>query len=85
MDRSTQQNAAIVEQSTAAASSLAQEAAKLRDLIAGFKLDGASGPGTVNRASIPVSSPARALDNKIARAFGGKGAAAAAVNEWIVF
>ena len=38
MDQTTQQNAAMVEQSTAASSALAQEAARLRDLIARFTL-----------------------------------------------
>jgi methyl-accepting chemotaxis protein-1 (serine sensor receptor) len=38
MDQSTQQNAAMVEQSTAASASLAQEASKLRDLVGQFAL-----------------------------------------------
>ncbi|MCD2173086.1 methyl-accepting chemotaxis protein [Rhizobium sp. C4] len=38
MDQTTQQNAAMVEQSTAASSSLAQEAIKLRDLVGRFQL-----------------------------------------------
>ncbi|WP_246660213.1 methyl-accepting chemotaxis protein [Rhizobium sp. FKL33] len=38
MDHSTQQNAAMVEQSSAAAATLAQEAAKLRDLVGKFAL-----------------------------------------------
>ena len=38
MDQTTQQNAAMVEQSTAAASNLAQEAERLRDLVNHFKL-----------------------------------------------
>ncbi|MBB4288782.1 methyl-accepting chemotaxis protein [Rhizobium leguminosarum] len=38
MDQVTQQNAAMVEQSTAASSQLAQEAAKLRELVSRFKL-----------------------------------------------
>jgi methyl-accepting chemotaxis protein len=37
MDQTTQQNAAMVEQSTAASSSLAQEALKLRDLVGRFQ------------------------------------------------
>ncbi len=39
MDQTTQQNAAMVEQSTAAASNLAQEAERLRDLVNRFKLN----------------------------------------------
>ena len=38
MDQVTQQNAAMVEQSTAASANLAQEAARLRDLVSRFKL-----------------------------------------------
>ncbi|WP_051558824.1 methyl-accepting chemotaxis protein [Allorhizobium undicola] len=41
MDQSTQQNAAMVEQATAASGSLAEEAVKLRELIAQFTLSGA--------------------------------------------
>ncbi|MBG0511598.1 MCP four helix bundle domain-containing protein [Agrobacterium sp. MOPV5] len=85
MDQSTQQNAAMVEESTAAASSLAQEAAKLRDLVARFKLEGTSGPHVASETAKPVLSPARVLGNKLARAFGGKGAAAVAVKEWESF
>jgi methyl-accepting chemotaxis protein len=40
MDQTTQQNAAMVEQSTAASSSLAMEAGKLRDLVSQFKHNG---------------------------------------------
>ncbi|MEZ2127162.1 MULTISPECIES: methyl-accepting chemotaxis protein [unclassified Sinorhizobium] len=39
MDQSTQQNAAMVEQSTAAAASLSTEASRLRDLVNQFRLD----------------------------------------------
>ena len=42
MDQTTQQNAAMVEQSTAASASLAMEAKKLRDLVSEFKLEGNS-------------------------------------------
>ena len=38
MDQTTQQNAAMVEQSNAASNTLAQEAAKLRDLVGQFRL-----------------------------------------------
>ncbi|OAP36961.1 chemotaxis protein [Sinorhizobium glycinis] len=85
MDQSTQQNAAMVEESTAAAASLAQEAAKLRDLVARFKIEGVSGPRAAGETAKPVASPARALGGRIARAFGGKAATAAAVDEWEEF
>lgn len=85
MDQGTQQNAAMVEESTAAASSLAHEAAKLRDLVARFKLDGVSvQPRVVDNKSRPIASPARSLGNRLASAFGGRAvtATAAAVQEW---
>ena len=40
MDQTTQQNAAMVEESNAASGALATEAAKLRDLISHFTIDG---------------------------------------------
>ncbi|MBW9055577.1 methyl-accepting chemotaxis protein [Rhizobium mesosinicum] len=40
MDQSTQQNAAMVEQSTAAVASLSSEAGRLRDLVNQFQLEG---------------------------------------------
>jgi methyl-accepting chemotaxis protein len=42
MDQTTQQNAAMVEQSNAASSELAAEAGKLRELISQFKIDGSA-------------------------------------------
>jgi methyl-accepting chemotaxis protein len=42
MDQTTQQNAAMVEQSTAASATLAMEAAKLREHVSQFKLRGAA-------------------------------------------
>jgi len=48
MDQTTQQNAAMVEQSTAASSSLAQEAIKLRELVGRFQFhDAANRHGTM--------------------------------------
>ena len=61
MDRVTQQNAAMVEQSTAAARSLAGEASELGELVAKFRLevgDGASATRTsVARPSAPRPEP----------------------------
>ncbi|SMD18966.1 HAMP domain-containing methyl-accepting chemotaxis protein [Rhizobium sp. RU36D] len=87
LDQGTQQNAAMVEQSTAASHSLAQEAEALMALVAQFKTAGGgsrsaeSGPRAVtadHHAAAP--SPARKLAGKLARAFGGGGQAAAAKN-----
>lgn len=80
MDQTTQQNAAMVEQSTATATGLAQEATKLRDLIAGFKTEDVAAPRAARKTV--TSSPARLLSNKVVRAFGGQ---AAAAMEWEEF
>ncbi|MGY5778533.1 methyl-accepting chemotaxis protein [Rhizobium sp. LEGMi135b] len=56
MDQTTQQNAAMVEQSTAASASLAQEAQKLRELVSQFKLNNA-----VSDQSAVLRSTARAM------------------------
>ncbi|CDN51940.1 methyl-accepting chemotaxis protein [Neorhizobium galegae] len=52
MDQTTQQNAAMVEQSTAASASLAQEAQKLRELVRQFKLADA----VPNQSGVPRST-----------------------------
>jgi methyl-accepting chemotaxis protein len=49
MDQATQQNAAMAEEATAAAASLALEAGKLRSLVANFVLE--SRPGSFRRAA----------------------------------
>ena len=55
MDRMTQQNAAMVEQSTAAANSLATEAQALGALVDGFRLRAAAGRGQAPRWSEPTA------------------------------
>ncbi len=61
MDQTTQQNAAMVEQSTAASASLAQEAQKLRELVRQFKLDDA-----VSKQSAAPRPTARAMSQSTA-------------------
>jgi methyl-accepting chemotaxis protein len=88
MDQVTQQNAAMVEEANAAGATLATEAGRLRDLIGQFQLGGASAgyqqrraaPASAGSHSAPQASPARGMVGKIARAFSGKGSAAAAVS-----
>mgnify|MGYP003363157667 CR=1 FL=1 len=94
MDQGTQQNAAMVEESTAASHNLATEAAALNNLLGQFRLTGTGGfttsapIATAPRAAArpaaraapvrvaregtarPAASPARALGQKIANAFG---------------
>lgn len=54
MDQSTQQNAAMVEQSTAAAASLSSEASRLRDLVNQFRLSDVSGQAAMMRSDVRV-------------------------------
>jgi methyl-accepting chemotaxis protein len=56
IDRMTQQNAAMVEQATAATRSLSSEAQRLSELVAQFRVSGASAP----IASLPAPAPAPA-------------------------
>jgi methyl-accepting chemotaxis protein len=61
LDQMTQQNAALVEQSTAAAESLREQAGRLTEVVAMFKLaEGAQAPSAAPRAqaSRPVPAPA---------------------------
>ncbi|ANK84205.1 MULTISPECIES: methyl-accepting chemotaxis protein [unclassified Rhizobium] len=101
MDQGTQQNAAMVEQSTAASHSLATEATALNNLLGQFRLTGTGSfaaaapiastrpPAAAPRAAArplakspairvagegtarPTASPARALGQTLANAFGG--------------
>ena len=88
MDQGTQQNAAMVEQSTAASHSLAKEAAALNQLITQFNLGNGAAARPVQvatAASAPVASPTRQLMRKVAGAFGGGSAAVAADSSWEEF
>jgi methyl-accepting chemotaxis protein len=90
MDQVTQQNAAMVEESNAASSSLETEAVKLRDLVARFQLSGAGAryaapratPASASQEHKPAFSPARKLMSKIAGSFGS---AAVAQSNWEEF
>ncbi len=108
MDQGTQQNAAMVEESTAASHGLAREAAALNQLLSRFNLGQGGSARTTSYApapaaprapvqapvkkaaaparaaspvSRPVASPARALGNKLASAFGGGSSSAAAQDQ----
>jgi hypothetical protein len=67
LDQMTQQNAALVEQSAAAASSMKDQAHRLADVVAAFKLDGklpsapAHSMATRKAPRAPVSSPRKPL------------------------
>jgi methyl-accepting chemotaxis protein len=88
MDQTTQQNAAMVEQSNAASNTLASEAVRLRELVSQFRLEGmtATHPGlprVARSADSAVASPARLLNRKVASAFSGN--AALATSDWEEF
>lgn len=91
MDQVTQQNAAMVEEATAASASLATEAERLRHLMSQFQLGSAvaainARPVAAHNASRPAASPARALAGRLKSAFsGGASSAAAAKQEWSEF
>lgn len=84
MDQSAQENAAMVEQTSAASHSLASEAAALNGLLAKFKF-GDTREQSPRQTSTPPS-PARALIKKVANAVGrNSGAATAATEAWEEF
>ncbi|TQX84148.1 MULTISPECIES: methyl-accepting chemotaxis protein [unclassified Rhizobium] len=98
MDQVTQQNAAMVEQSTAASSSLASEAVRLRHLISQFQIGSAQGnsgnglgkaartqskPTVVREQHRPVASPARRMVAQVVRAVSQQ--AAAKADNWEEF
>ncbi|MGE7368068.1 methyl-accepting chemotaxis protein [Neorhizobium sp. NPDC001467] len=92
MDQSTQQNAAMVEQTTAASHRLAAQAGALTALLSQFRLGEGRGeaglqePAVIRAASTqarPVASPARAMGHRLQTAFGS--GAAAVKQEWSEF
>jgi Methyl-accepting chemotaxis protein len=86
MDQTTQQNAAMVEQSNAASAALATEAAKLRQLVTQFTLDGvaASDPvSTLKATARAMAAPARTMPAP--RQPMAHGNTAVAQNDWEEF
>lgn len=77
MDQVTQQNAAMVQETTAVAHRLAEDVTDLSKLIGEFRLSGSlqAQPQPVNDDSVPVASPARKLVNKVNDALGFKSSA----------
>jgi methyl-accepting chemotaxis protein len=90
MDQVTQQNAAMVEESTAASASLASEVARMREIIAEFRVGSQAGiaqpsrPQPVRAGEKPVASPARRMLAKVASAV-GMGGSAQAAESWEEF
>jgi methyl-accepting chemotaxis protein len=77
MDQATQQNAAMVEESTAASHALAREAETLAGLMAQFKVGAAAVPPARS------SNPVHAAQARLGRAV--RGSAAAKVDDWQEF
>ena len=73
MDQTTQQNAAMVEQSTAAANTLANEAARLQSLVSRFSLgqQGRTSSATLTAMAHAMSTPSRPAAIRPKRAAGG--------------
>ena len=93
MDKDTQKNAAMVEETNAASHNLAKEVASLNQLLSQFRLADAayqqkSQPAPVRNAGgndRPVASPVRALGRKIASAFSGNAAVDTSKDDWQEF
>ncbi|NLS06674.1 PAS domain S-box protein [Rhizobium sp. P32RR-XVIII] len=80
LDQATQQNAAMVEESTAASHKLASEAENLRALLSQFRMEAKALDRT---AAKPAGAPPRRLASRVARASGA--AALARVEDWEEF
>lgn len=86
IDQSTQQNAAMVEQSTAATIGLTNEISSLNDLLAQFDVSGSDrAPEAATPTAKSVASPARAIIKKLASVYPGSGNAAVKQDEWEEF
>jgi methyl-accepting chemotaxis protein len=87
MDQGTQQNAAMVEQSTAASHTLAKEAEGLFSLLSQFKVGQAAQVriAPARHDAKPVASPARNMTNRVAKAFSSNMAVAANQESWEEF
>ncbi|WFS01217.1 methyl-accepting chemotaxis protein [Rhizobium tumorigenes] len=91
MDQVTQQNAAMVEESTAASAALAGEVERLREIISEFNVGGGREatpmrrPEAANASHKPVPSPARRVLSKVAGAVGLGGGSSAAAENWEEF
>ncbi len=87
MDQGTQQNAAMVEETTAASARLSSETENLRNLVSQFRFGQHSYANVVdnrNDAS-PSVKPSRGVKAKLVRANGGASASALAYDSWEEF
>ncbi len=80
MDQGTQQNAAMVEEQTAASHNLAKQAEALFALVGQFRFSEAGTPPPARSPSPPAPTPIRDMTRRLGRAFQGNAAVAKA--EW---
>ncbi|PWC20970.1 methyl-accepting chemotaxis protein II [Brenneria roseae subsp. roseae] len=66
MDRVTQQNAALVEESASASAALEEQAGLLQSAVAVFKVNQAAAPERHNEKTLSIASPAKSPDRKVA-------------------
>jgi methyl-accepting chemotaxis protein len=89
MDQVTQQNAAMVEEATAAAAGLSSESKELERLVGQFRVHGGEGrPGPKAAqpdARTPARNPVAHAQARLRSAFGGGRATAARSDEWEEF
>lgn len=87
MDQGTQKNAAMVEESTAASHSLAQESASLFQLLSKFKTDAEAGNSRQKADNVErvLPAPSTAQNTPARRRPGFNGNAAIAASEWEEF
>ena len=86
MDQATQQNAAMVEESTAASANLRGEAADLAKLVSKFRTGADSGPVLADPVRhAPAPNPVASARQRLAAHIGGGRTATAAANEWEAF
>ena len=86
MDQATQQNAAMVEEATAASANLRGEAADLAKLVSKFRTGADSGPVLADPVRhAPAPNPVASARQRLAAHIGGGRTATAAANEWEAF
>ncbi|MCP4048767.1 MAG: HAMP domain-containing protein [Gammaproteobacteria bacterium] len=89
IDQGTQHNASVAEQSTAASHTLSEEVTKINEMLNEFNTGNSNTGGSkmkslpeeASNQNTPQPSPARALTHKVAKSFGGAGAATAAAED----
>ncbi|MDO9074594.1 MAG: methyl-accepting chemotaxis protein [Rubrivivax sp.] len=79
LDRMTQQNSALVEQSAAAAESLKEQASRLAQVVSGFQLGAAMSAAPVHMQRSPTAAPALASPAAAARQVVARAKAATAL------